>query len=331
MMVHFIKTAFLFISALSLTEAFLNDQGNRPPRAGKRTHRGCYRGLSDTVDPVVKVKGDKSKNTWTACGQYCLTKGKPMALVQGADCYCSESIPNQRKDVGGFGHYCMDPCPGKPTDLVACGSERFGSYSAINTGLKSELWPDQDPLPDDQIPDCLGCTFRLPSDAVFPGRASGVESCRRTCRHLKSKILMMYDKQCVCTNATVSEHALDRVPEEMCSFRWAKKPCGGYSYSLRSALFSVYDASEPQKPAPDVTTPQDAPSPADAQPTRAAAKSSGSSFREIIEDFETETQLQLLIFEGGVWKAFAWIGRVMTKLVTPSEGHEDDDRELDLQ
>ncbi|KAH7217395.1 hypothetical protein BKA60DRAFT_491483 [Fusarium oxysporum] len=142
---------------------------------------------------------------------------------------------------------------------------------------------------------------------------------------------MIYDKQCVCTNATVSEHALDRVPEEICSFRWAKKPCGGYSYSLRSALFSVYDASEPEKPAPDVTTPQDATSPADAQPTRAAAKTSGSSFREIIEDFETETQLQLLIFEGGVWKAFAWIGCVMTKLVTPSEGHEYDDRELDLQ
>ncbi|KAF4951316.1 hypothetical protein FGADI_7514 [Fusarium gaditjirri] len=330
-MVYFIKTVFLFISVLGLAEGFWNDLGNRPPRAGKRTHRGCYRGLSDTADPVVKVEGDESKNTWTACGQYCLSKGKPMALIQGVDCYCSETTPNEHKSVGGFGHYCMDPCPGKPTDLVACGSERFGSYSAINTGLKSELWPDRDPLPDDQIPDCLGCTFKLPSDAVFPGSAGGVETCRRTCRYLKSKTLMMYDKQCVCTNATVSEHGLDRVPEEMCSFRWAKKPCGGYSYSLRSALFSVYDAREPEKPGTDATTPQDATSPTDTQAANTAVQTSGRSFGVIIEAFEAESQLQLLILEGGVWKAIAWMGRVMTKLVTPREGHDDDHRELDLQ
>ncbi|KAF5722400.1 hypothetical protein FMUND_2912 [Fusarium mundagurra] len=330
-MVRFIKTVFLFVSVLSLTQGFMNDPPNRPPRAGKRTHRGCYRGLSDTADPVAKVKGDKTKNTWTACGQYCLAEGKPMALVQGADCYCSETIPNRRKSVGGFGHYCMDPCPGKPTDLVACGSERFGSYSAINTGLKSELSPDQDPLPDDQIPDCLGCTFKLPSDAVFLGETSGVQSCRRSCRYLKSKTLMVYDKQCICTNATVSEHALDRVPEEMCSFRWARKPCGGYSYSLRSALFSVYDASEPEKPGPDATTSQGAPSSTDTQSAMGSAQTSCRSIGEIIEDVKTEVQLQLLILEGGVWEIFAWMGCVLTKLVTPREGHEDDDRELDLQ
>ncbi|KAF4500043.1 hypothetical protein FAGAP_3754 [Fusarium agapanthi] len=303
-MVLFIKTASLFISVLGLTEGFMNDQPNRPPRAGKRTHRGCYRGLSDTTDPVVKVKGDKTKNTWTACGQYCLSKGKPMALLQGADCYCSETIPNRRKGVGGFGHFCMDPCPGKPTDLFACDSERFGSYSAINTGLKSELVPDQDPLPDNPIPDCLGCTFKLPSDAVFPGEASGVESCRRTCRDLKSKTLMMYDKHCVCTNATVSEHALDRVPEEMCSIRWATKPCGGYSYSLRSALFSVCDASEPEKPAPDITTPQDTPSPTDTQVAKISVQTSWRSVREIIEDVEMEVQLQMLMLEGDIWEIF---------------------------
>lgn len=254
-----------------------------------------------------------------------------MALVQGEDCYCSETIPNRRKSVGGFGHYCMDPCPGKPTDLVACGSERFGSYSAINTGLKSELIPDQDALPDDPIPDCLGCTFKLPSDAVFPGEASGVQSCRRACRYLKSKTLMMYDKQCICTNATVSAHTLDRVPEEMCSFRWARKPCGGYSYSLRSALFSVYDASEPQKPTPDVTMSQGAASPTVTQIAKSASQISWRSVGEIIEDVETEVQLQLLILEGGVWEIFAWMDRVMTKMVTPREGHEDDHRELDLQ
>ncbi|KAF4422150.1 hypothetical protein FACUT_10759 [Fusarium acutatum] len=287
-MVHFIKTAFLFLSGLGLTEGFMNDPGNRPPLAGKRTHRGCYRGLSDTAGPVVKVKGDKTKNTWTACGQYCLAKGKPMALVQGADCYCSETIPNQRKSVGGFGHYCMDPCPGKPTDLVACGSERFGSYSAINTGLKSELVPDQDPLPYDPIQDCLSCTFKLPGDAVFPGEASGVQSCRDACRYLKSKTLMMYDKY-------------------------------------------VYDVSEPQKPEPNATTPQDATSPIDTQVAKTTAQTSGRSVEEFIEDVETEVQLQLLILEGVVWEIFAWVGRVMTKLVTPREGHEDDDRELDLQ
>ncbi|KAF5646061.1 hypothetical protein F25303_5525 [Fusarium sp. NRRL 25303] len=330
-MVRFINTALLFISILGLTECFMNDPPNRPPRAGKRTHRGCYRGLSDTADPVVKVKGDKAKNTWTACGQHCLAKRKPMALVQGEDCYCSETIPNRRKSVGGFGHYCMDPCPGKPTDLVACGSERFGSYSAINTGLKSELVPDQDPLPDDQIPDCLGCTFKLPSDAVFPGEASGVQSCRRACRYLKSKTLMMYDKQCVCTNVTVSEHALDRVPEEMCSLRWARKPCGGYSYSLRSALFSVYDASEHEKPAPNATMPQAATSPTHTQPAKITTPTSWRSVGELIEDVEMEVQLQLLILEGEVWETFAWMGRLMTKLVTPREGREDDDRELDLQ
>ncbi|KAF5697042.1 hypothetical protein FGLOB1_13053 [Fusarium globosum] len=330
-MVRFIKTAFLFISVLGLTQGFMNDPPNRPPRAGKRTHRGCYQGLSDTADPVVKVKGDKTKNTWTACGQYCLAKGKPMALVQSEDCYCSETIPNRRKSVGGFGHYCMDPCPGKPIDLVACGSERFGSYSAINTGLKSELVPDQDPLPDDQIPDCLGCTFKLPSDAVFPGESSGVQSCRRACRYLKSKTLMMYDKQCVCTNATVSEHVLDRVPEEMCSLRWARKPCGGYSYSLRSALFSVYDASEPDKPAPGATMPQAAASPTHTQPAKTATPTSWRSVGELIEDVEMEVQLQLLILEGEVWETFAWMGRLMRKLVTPREGHEDGDRELDLQ
>ncbi|KAF5633980.1 uncharacterized protein FTJAE_6874 [Fusarium tjaetaba] len=293
-MVRFIKTAFLLISVLGFTEGFMNDPPNRPPRAGKRTHRGCFGGLSDTADPVIKVKGDRTKNTWTACGQYCLAKGKPMAL---------------RKS----------------------GSERFGSYSAINTGMKSELWPDQDPSPDDPIPDCLGCTFKLPSDAVFPGEGSGVQSCRRACRYLKSKTLMMYDKQCVCTSATVSEHALDRVPEEMCSLRWARKPYGGYSYSLRAALFSVYDASEPEKPAPDATTPQGAASSTSTQTAKAALQTSGRSVGEIIEDVETEVQLQLLILEGGVWKIFAWMGRVMTKLVTPREGHEDDDRELDLQ
>ncbi|KAF5555848.1 hypothetical protein FPHYL_8126 [Fusarium phyllophilum] len=330
-MVHFIKTAFLFLSVLGLTEGFMNDPPNRPPRAGKRTHRGCYRGLSDTADPVVKVKGDKAKNTWTACGQYCLAKGKPMALVQGADCYCSETIPNRRKSVGGFGHYCMEPCPGRPTDLVACGSERFGSYSAINTGLKSDLVPDQDPLPDDPIPDCLGCTFKLPSDAVFPGKASGVQSCRDACRYLKSKTLMMYDKQCVCTNATVSEHSLDRVPAEICSFRWARKPCGGYSYSLRSALFSVYDASKREEPVPDATTAQVAATPTDTQSAQTAVQTSWRSVGEIIEDVEMEVQLQLLILEGEVWEIFAWMGRLMTKLVTPREGHEDDDRELDLQ
>ncbi|KAH7151479.1 hypothetical protein DER46DRAFT_614777 [Fusarium sp. MPI-SDFR-AT-0072] len=57
MMVHSIKTAFLFISLLGLTEGFLNDPGNKPPRAGKRTHRRCYRGLSDSNnlpgDPVI--------------------------------------------------------------------------------------------------------------------------------------------------------------------------------------------------------------------------------------------------------------------------------------
>ncbi|KAF5594113.1 uncharacterized protein FSUBG_9535 [Fusarium subglutinans] len=330
-MVLFAKTAILLISVLGLTEGFTNNPPNLPPRAGKRTYRGCYRGLSDTTDPVVKVKGDKTKNTWTACGQYCLRKGKPMALVQGADCYCSETIPNRRKSVGGFGHYCMDPCPGKPTDLVACGSERFGSYSAINTGLKSELIPDQDPLPGDPIPDCLGCTFKLPSDAVFIGEASGVESCRGACRDLKSKTLMMYDKQCVCTNATVSEHALDRVPEELCSIRWAKKPCGGYSYSLRSALFSVYDASEPEKPAPGGTTSPGTPLPTDSQPAQATGQTSWGSIGKIIEDVEMEVQLQLLMLEGDLWEIFAWMGRLMTKLVTPREGHENDDRELDLQ
>ncbi|KAG5796003.1 hypothetical protein H9Q69_004951 [Fusarium xylarioides] len=223
----------------------------------------------------------------------------------------------------------MDPCPGKPTDLVACGSERFGSYSAINTGLKSELVPDQDPLPEDPIPDCLGCTFKLPSDALFPGKASGVESCRGACRYLKSKTLMMYDKQCVCTNATMSEHALDRVPEEMCSFRWARKPCGGYSYSLRSALFSVYDASEPEGLAPDATTSQGAPSPTDTQ--TAETETSWRSVGEIIEDLEMEVQLPLLMLEGDFWDILAWMGRLMATLVTPREGHEDDDRELDLQ
>ncbi|KAF5987520.1 hypothetical protein FBULB1_1909 [Fusarium bulbicola] len=330
-MVQFIKTAISLISVLGLTEGFANNPPNLPPRAGKRTHRGCYRGLSDTADPVVKVKGDKTKNTWTACGQYCLSKGKPMALVQGADCYCSETIPNRRKSVGGFGHYCMDPCPGKPTDLVACGSERFGSYSAINTGLKSELVPDQDPLPDDPIPYCLGCTFKLPSDAVLIGEASGIESCRGACRDLKSKTLMMYDKQCDCQNATVSGHALDRVPEEMCSIRWATKPCGGYSYTLRSALFSVYDAREPEKSAHNASTPPNAKSPTDAQTTTTAVQTSWSSVGEIIEDVETEVQLQLLMLEGDLWEVFAWMGRLMTKLVTPREGHENDDRELDLQ
>ncbi|KAI1063595.1 hypothetical protein LB506_005757 [Fusarium annulatum] len=283
-MVRFIRAAFLFISILGLTQGFMNDPPNRPPRAGKRTHRGCYRSLSDTADPVVKAKGDKTKNTWTACGQYCLAKRKPMALVQGEDCYCSETIPNRRKIVGGFDHYCMDPCPGKPTDLVACGSERFGSYSAINTGLKSELKLDQDALPHDPIPGCLGCIFKLPSDVLFPGEASGVKSCRDACRYLESKTFMMYDKQCVCTNDTLSVHTLDRVSEEMCSFRWARKPCGGYSYSLRSELFNVYDVSEPEKSAPDVTKSQSAATPTVTQTAKTPAQTSWRSVGEIIED-----------------------------------------------
>ncbi|KAF4335445.1 transmembrane alpha-helix domain protein [Fusarium beomiforme] len=334
-MVHLTKTAFCLISAFNYAQGFLNDLGNRPPLAGKRTHRGCYRGLSDTVDPIVQVKGDDTKNTWTACGQYCLDKGKPMALVQGSDCYCSETIPNQRLSVGGFGHYCMDPCPGKPTDLVACGSEIFGSYSAINTGLKTELWPDQDGSPDDPTPECLGCTFKLPADAVFHGKASGVHSCRTACRVLKSKALMIYDKKCFCTNATVSQHSLVRVPEEMCSYRWARKPCGGYSYTLRSPLFSVYDATRPEKPgsesAPDATTSQDAASPADTQQAKVAAQTLGLSVGEITERLETEVQLQMLMLESDVWNLFAWLGRVMTSWVTPREGTVDGDRELDLQ
>ncbi|KAG9501969.1 hypothetical protein J7337_007676 [Fusarium musae] len=129
----------------------------------------------------------------------------------------------------------------------------------------------------------------------------------------------MYDKQCVCTNATVPKHSPDRVPEEMFSFRWARKPCGGYPYSLRAALFSVYYANESKKPVPHAATPQDATSPTETKPAKTVAQTPGRSVGEIIEGVETEVQLQLLILEGGVWEIIAWMGRVMTKLVPPRE------------
>ena len=106
---------------------------------------GCYSDAEDSLTAGQNYHQRLDKNTNALCVSICMEEGYGIAATQGADCYCSNSLPvpllHESYEIksAGNGGPCSTKCSGAFTTLPCKGDECCGGDSAYSVYIVGEI------------------------------------------------------------------------------------------------------------------------------------------------------------------------------------------------
>ncbi|KAH8170488.1 WSC domain-containing protein [Sarocladium implicatum] len=147
-----------------------------PPVLGTITPVGCFDSKPGDATPV------KAMTFLTAgvCTDACLKKDKPVALLSGNQCLCSDFYPVSKTQVADDD--CNYPCPGYA--MQACGN-LDGDVSVYNTGLLVNVQEDggsqNDGEKEDNVP--WQAVYAIASGAWRTGESAASNIVNNLCEY----------------------------------------------------------------------------------------------------------------------------------------------------
>ena len=106
---------------------------------------GCYSDAEGSLTAGQNYHQRLDRNTNAICVSICMENGYAIAATQGADCYCSNSLPvpllHQSYEIksAGNGGPCSTKCSGAFTTLPCKGDECCGGDSAYSVYIVGEI------------------------------------------------------------------------------------------------------------------------------------------------------------------------------------------------
>ena len=149
---------------------------------------GCYSDAEGSLTAGQNYHQRLDRNTNAICVSICMENGYAIAATQGADCYCSNSLPvpllHQSYEIksAGNGGPCSKKCSGAFTTLPCKGDECCGGDSAYSVYIVGEIDVVK------QLIDRIVANFQVDEDRVNNNILTAVEMNSLNCQCFNGEI-----------------------------------------------------------------------------------------------------------------------------------------------